>query len=162
MKGFEIFFAGAGCDVIGERRGGSLFVPMDGFEIVADVLLIEGGLGAAWVVGCGGPVAGGVRGENLVGEGDRSVDEAELELGVGEDQALAGRMAACLLGVAILMAAAAFLPPAPWISNSQLSPYFLAGAHAVSFVVPHALQQQILDGAAMLKHNAPDWIKPHR
>jgi len=68
----------------------------------------------------------------------------------------------CLLGVAILMAAAAFLPQSQWIANSQLSPYFLAGAHAVSFVVPHDLQQEIMDGAAQLKHNAPDWIKPHR
>jgi membrane protein required for colicin V production len=67
----------------------------------------------------------------------------------------------CLLGIAILMAAAAFLPPSPLISQSRLSPYFLAGAHAVSFVVPHDLQQQILDGATQLKHNAPDWIKPH-
>ncbi len=67
----------------------------------------------------------------------------------------------CLLGVAILMAAAAFLPKTDWIENSHLAPYFLAGAHAVSFVVPHDLQQLILDGAAQLKHNAPDWIKPH-
>jgi membrane protein required for colicin V production len=67
----------------------------------------------------------------------------------------------CLLGVAIMMAAAAFLPPAPWITNSHLAPYFLAGAHAVSFVVPHDLQQLILDGAKELKHNAPDWIKLH-
>ncbi len=67
----------------------------------------------------------------------------------------------CLIGVAIMMAAAAFLPQTPWISNSQLAPYFLAGAHAVSFVVPHDLQQLILDGARQLKHNAPDWIKPH-
>jgi membrane protein required for colicin V production len=67
----------------------------------------------------------------------------------------------CLIGVAIMMAAAAFLPPAPWITNSYLAPYFLAGAHAVSFVVPHDLQQLILDGAKELKHNAPDWIKLH-
>ena len=60
-----------------------------------------------------------------------------------------------------MMAAAAFLPPAPWIANSHLAPYFLAGAHAVSFVVPHDLQQLILDGAKELKHNAPDWIKLH-
>jgi membrane protein required for colicin V production len=66
----------------------------------------------------------------------------------------------CLLGVAILMAVAAFLPKNGWIENSHLAPYFLAGAHAVSFVVPHDLQQLILDGAAQLKHNAPDWIKP--
>jgi membrane protein required for colicin V production len=67
----------------------------------------------------------------------------------------------CLIGVAIMMAAAAFLPPTPWITNSHLAPYFLAGAHAVSFVVPHDLQQLILDGAKELKHNAPDWIKLH-
>jgi membrane protein required for colicin V production len=67
----------------------------------------------------------------------------------------------CLLGVAIMMAAAAFLPPTPWITNSYLAPYFLAGAHAVSFVVPYDLRQLILDGAKALKHNAPDWIKPH-
>jgi membrane protein required for colicin V production len=68
----------------------------------------------------------------------------------------------CLLGVAILMAIAAFLPHSTWIANSQLSSYFLAGAHAVSFVVPYDLQQRILDGAALLKHNAPYWIKPLR
>ncbi|MCU1226563.1 MAG: Colicin production protein [Edaphobacter sp.] len=67
----------------------------------------------------------------------------------------------CLIGVAFMMAAAAFLPEITWISDSRLGPYFLAGAHAVSFVVPHDLQQHILDGATHLKHNAPDWIKPH-
>lgn len=73
-----------------------------------------------------------------------------------------GFVRGCLFGVAILMAIAAFLPQSQWLANSQLSPYFLAGAHAVSFVVPHDLQKQILDGAMQLKHNAPDWIKPHR
>jgi len=67
----------------------------------------------------------------------------------------------CLFGVAIMMAVAAFRPHSDWVENSRLSPYFLAGAHAVSFVVPHDLQQQILDGVAQLKHNAPIWIKPH-
>jgi membrane protein required for colicin V production len=66
----------------------------------------------------------------------------------------------CLFGVAILIALAAFRPHSDWIENSRLSPYFLAGAHAVSFVVPHDLQQQILTGAQQLKHNAPNWIKP--
>ena len=76
--------------------------------------------------------------------------------------ALFGFARGCLFGVAILMAIAAFLPHSVWIANSGLSPYFLAGAHAVSFVVPHDLQQQILNGAQQLKHNAPDWIKPLR
>ena len=76
--------------------------------------------------------------------------------------ALFGFARGCLFGVTILMAIAAFLPHSVWIANSRLCPYFLAGAHAVSFVVPPDLQQQILDGAQQLKHNAPDWIKPLR
>ena len=76
--------------------------------------------------------------------------------------ALFGFGRGCLFGVAILMAIAAFLPHSAWIANSRLSSYFLAGAHAVSFVVPHDLQQQILNGAQQLKHTAPDWIKPLR
>ena len=76
--------------------------------------------------------------------------------------ALFGFGRGCLFGVVILMAIAAFLPHSAWIANSRLSSYFLAGAHAVSFVVPHDLQQQILNGAQQLKHNAPDWIKPLR
>jgi len=76
--------------------------------------------------------------------------------------AVFGFFRGCLLGVAILIAVAAFLPQSQWIANSHLSPYFLAGAHAVSFVVPHDLRRQILDGAEQLKHDAPDWIKPHR
>jgi membrane protein required for colicin V production len=76
--------------------------------------------------------------------------------------ALFGFARGCLFGVAILMAIAAFLPHSAWIANSRLSSYFLAGAHAVSFVVPHDLRQQILNGAQQLKHNAPDWIKPLR
>jgi membrane protein required for colicin V production len=66
----------------------------------------------------------------------------------------------CLFGVAILMAIAAFRPHSTWVENSRLTPYFLAGVHAVSFVVPYGLQQQIMNGAYQLKHNAPDWIKP--
>jgi membrane protein required for colicin V production len=65
----------------------------------------------------------------------------------------------CLFSIAILMAVAAFRPHSTWAENSHLSPYFLAGAHAVSFVVPHDLQQQILYGVELIKHNAPDWIK---
>ncbi len=68
----------------------------------------------------------------------------------------------CLIGVAILVAATAFLPQSAWVAHSEMSPYFLEGAHAVSFVVPHDLRQQILDGTVRLKHKAPDWIKPAR
>ncbi|MDQ2834254.1 MAG: CvpA family protein [Acidobacteriota bacterium] len=73
--------------------------------------------------------------------------------------AVFGLARGCLFGVAILMAIAAFVPHADWTENSRLSSYFLAGAHAVSFVVPHDLQHEISKGAAELKHTAPDWIK---
>jgi membrane protein required for colicin V production len=75
--------------------------------------------------------------------------------------ALFGLARGCLLGIAILTAATAFLPHSTQIANSRLTPYFLAGVHAVSFVVPAGLQQQLLNGIEQLKHNAPDWIKLH-
>jgi membrane protein required for colicin V production len=75
--------------------------------------------------------------------------------------AVFGLARGCLFAIAILMAVAAFRPHSTWAQNSRLSPYFLAGVHAVSFVVPHDLQQRIMEGAQQLKHNAPDWIKPH-
>jgi membrane protein required for colicin V production len=67
----------------------------------------------------------------------------------------------CLFGVAILAAFAAFQPHSTWIDDSLLSPYFLDGAHAVSFVVPHDLQHLILNGVQQIKHNTTDWIKPN-
>lgn len=75
--------------------------------------------------------------------------------------AVFGYLRGCLLCVAILMSITAFLPPTTAVAKSSLSPYFLAGAHAVSFVVPHDLRQRILNGAEQLKHTAPDWIKRH-
>jgi membrane protein required for colicin V production len=73
-----------------------------------------------------------------------------------------GMVRGCLLGVACMMILAAFGPRSDWVKNSQLTPYFLAGAHGVSFVVPHNFEQQIANGAAQLKHSAPDWIKQPR
>ncbi len=75
--------------------------------------------------------------------------------------ALFGLLRGCLIGVAALMAISAFLPNVDWIKNSRLAPYFLAGAHAVSFVVPQDLEQLILNGASQIKHNTADWIKLH-
>ncbi len=68
----------------------------------------------------------------------------------------------CLLGVVIMMTIAAFLPSSTFVRRSRLAPYFLDGAHAVSFVVPHDLHQRIQRGVDELKHSAPDWIKPGR
>src|ERR1700712_252581 len=55
-------------DVVRQRGRGGLLVPLDLLEIVADELLVEGGLRSSGGVLIGGPVAGGVRSEHLVGE----------------------------------------------------------------------------------------------
>jgi len=60
-----------------------------------------------------------------------------------------------LLGIAAMMALTAFAPDSEWMKKSVLTPYFLAGAHAVSFVVPRHFEQQMSDGARHLyKKNA--------
>jgi membrane protein required for colicin V production len=74
--------------------------------------------------------------------------------------AVFGFVRGCLLGVAVLMAFTAFLPTAPWIRGSVMAPYFLQGAHAVSFVVPKDFRYKLLDGISRIKHTTPDWIKP--
>jgi membrane protein required for colicin V production len=66
--------------------------------------------------------------------------------------ALFGLARGCLVGVALMMSLSAFLPPQPWLKTSVLVPYFLAGAHGVSFVVPQHLQQQITDGVSRFRH----------
>ena len=66
-----------------------------------------------------------------------------------------------LLGIAAMMMAAAFFPDASWLENSVLSPYFLSGAHAVSFVVPAHFQDQISVGAKHLLHETPELFRPH-
>ena len=50
--------------------------------------------------------------------------------------AVFGAVRGVLLGLAMLMALAAFAPGSSWARESVLAPYFLEGAHAVSFVVP--------------------------
>jgi membrane protein required for colicin V production len=60
-----------------------------------------------------------------------------------------------LLGVAVMLAVAAFAPESPWLRKSTLAPYFLAGSHAVSFVVPEQLATRIAHGAAELLDHRP-------
>lgn len=61
-----------------------------------------------------------------------------------------GLVRGVLVGIVILMSLAAFLPDSTWIKNSRLAPYFLAGTHAVSFVVPESFRQQIIAGTGRL------------
>ena len=71
-----------------------------------------------------------------------------------------GLLRGVILGLALLLAATAFLPTAPWIKTSSLAPYFLQADHAVSFIMPSDLKAKLLDGLDKIKHNQPGWIKP--
>jgi membrane protein required for colicin V production len=75
--------------------------------------------------------------------------------------ALFGFARGVLIGIAAMMVAAAFFPQAPWLRHSTLSPYFLSGAHAVSFVVPAPFQDRIAVGAEHLLHETPQLLRPH-
>ena len=73
--------------------------------------------------------------------------------------ALFGLVRGTLLATAILLAVTAFLPSAPWVRNSQIAPYLLRAAHAVSFTMPADLRIRLRDTLQHLNHSSPDWIK---
>ena len=51
---------------------------------------------------------------------------------------------ACLMGIALLMAASIFTPQPDAVTNSLLRPYLFTVVHDVSFLIPDSLQQRIL------------------
>ncbi len=59
-----------------------------------------------------------------------------------------------LIGLGIVMAATAFLPPQSLLASSRAAPYFLAAAREVCFVVPQDLQQRITGGITHIGHIA--------
>lgn len=67
-----------------------------------------------------------------------------------------------LFGVALVLAIAAFVPRSPWLKNSQLAPYFLTGAHAVSFLMPRQVKQQVDLGTASLLRQPLVSSRPRR
>src|SRR5439155_8524230 len=71
----------------GKVRAGGLFVPIEGFEVIADVLLVETGLIAAGGVVVGRPEARGVGREHFVDEDPVAALPTPLELGIGDDDA---------------------------------------------------------------------------
>lgn len=73
---------------------------------------------------------------------------------------LFGLIRGCLLCTAMLMALTAFLPPAPWIAQSTLAPYFLRASRAISFLMPADLTTRLHLGTAYIKHNSTMLIKP--
>ena len=71
--------------------------------------------------------------------------------------AIFGFLRGCVMGTAVMMCVAAFLPGAGFVKQSILAPYFLVGAHAVSFVVPRDLKDKIAAGAKRVKDTNPKW-----
>jgi membrane protein required for colicin V production len=71
-----------------------------------------------------------------------------------------GAARGCLAGAALVTLIAAFSPRSEAIRRSQLSGYFLAGAHAVCFFLPADFQVQVSSGSTRLQRNASGWIGP--
>ena len=96
VEGVEVFGAGVLDDLVGQLGAGGGFVPGgEGREVIAEVLLVEAGLGTAGLVGVDRPEAGAVGGEDFVGEEDAfvfrtAVGEAEFEFGIREEDAALG------------------------------------------------------------------------
>ena len=65
-----------------------------------------------------------------------------------------------LLGVGVLTALTAFDPGSELARNSLLSPYFLAGAHAVSLIVPAGERERMQVGAERLMKSPEKVLKP--
>jgi len=71
---------------------------------------------------------------------------------------LFGLLRGGVLGLALLMALTVFLPNTQWVKTSQLAPYFLRAAHAVSFIMPSDLTRHLPEGMHLLKHSTLRWI----
>lgn len=51
-----------------------------------------------------------------------------------------------LLGVGMMLALTAAMPQSNWMGRSTVAPYFLQGAHEVSYLIPQDLQAQLVFG----------------
>jgi len=65
-----------------------------------------------------------------------------------------------LIGVTVMVALVAFVPKSAMVKNSRLAPYFLTGSHAVSFVMPGQLKEQMASGSAVLLQQTPELVRP--
>jgi membrane protein required for colicin V production len=132
--------------LVAERLEGWLVIPFATAEIAAFLVIV-----VVVMVLCG--LAGKILAKLV-----RTIGLGFLDRLLGAGFGLARGF---LLGVAVMMAAVAFVPQSTWLKDSQLSLYFLEGAHAVCFVVPAQLQERVRVGTLDLKHSYPNWIKLH-
>ena len=141
-----ILFASWNYPMVAERLIAWLAIPFATAEIAAFLLIV-----VVVMVLCG--LAG-----RLLSTTARTIGLGFLDRLLG---AAFGFSRGFLMGVALMMGVTAFAPQSAWLKKSQLSSYFLEGAHAVCFVVPTQLQERVRLGALDLKHSYPNWIKPH-
>src|SRR5438105_3002046 len=91
-KGLAVAGDGAVYDVGGQWRRRWFFVPANAFQVIPQELLVETRLRLAGRVAVSRPVAGRVRRQRLVDQDELTLQQAELELGVGQDQAAVAGM----------------------------------------------------------------------
>ena len=88
----RVLLAGLGDDLRRQLRPRRLLVPVQRLQVVAHELLVEARRAAAGAVGVRGPEPRGVGRQRLVDQRQRAaLIDAELELGVGDDDAAAER-----------------------------------------------------------------------
>src|ERR1700759_540171 len=86
LVGLDVLLTRLVDDVVGDRGPGRVAIPAGAGGPVADVLLVKARLATAGLVLVSGPEARGVRGADLIADGQLAVGvETELELRVGED-----------------------------------------------------------------------------
>lgn len=95
-KNFDVLVESVLHHVCRNFRTRVALAPVEGFEPVADVLLVEAFLVLADLVLVCGPVTAGVRSQHFVDEDGFAIDFTEFELRVGEDDALGGGIVAGL------------------------------------------------------------------
>src|SRR6266542_5122250 len=98
--GFDVLVARPGDDLVREPGCGRRFVPIQGFEVIAEELFVEARLAAARLVLVGRPETGRVGCQRLVNENQSSFIKAEFKFRVGdEDPAPAGVAAGGLVNL---------------------------------------------------------------
>lgn len=87
LVGLDVLVRGRLDDVGRQLRRLARAVPI-GIEPITHELLVEACLALSRLIGILRPEARGIRREHLIGQGERAIDRAEFELGIGDDDAM--------------------------------------------------------------------------
>src|SRR5262245_6559074 len=86
-KCFEILLASYNYNIIGKRGGGWTLVPIECLKIIAHELFVERGLRSSRRVRVPRPESGRIGRQGFINQKQLSISQAELELGVANDDA---------------------------------------------------------------------------